>query len=322
MQLFALLPRVNCGKCGLASCFAFAKRLANGDAVPDDCPELTAAQRDALRGEGTGPIRTVFIGAGDNQLTVGGGAVFDHPERGPFHDTVFCAVIAAHDLKSVRAHAERIHECGFVRKGGTSSSAPIEMVGLRATDRDARAFLAMATEVASITTLPLMLMADGEGAPAFFKSVAPALQHRKPLLCAAYQNTVEPMAALAARFGLPLVVSCNGPLEHLAALVETTRRIGGAELDRALVLGLAPARLGAAMERLSLVRRYALEAHFAPFGYPVLYKAHAGRDPLVHAALGVMNVAAIVTLDAGALTSDELPPLLTLRDECNGRTDR
>ncbi len=52
VELYRLLPRTNCGKCGLPSCFGFAAKLATHQAVPADCPEMADAAREVLRETG------------------------------------------------------------------------------------------------------------------------------------------------------------------------------------------------------------------------------------------------------------------------------
>ncbi len=49
VEIYKLLPKTNCGKCGTTSCFGFAAKLATNQASPDDCPTMTAATREALR---------------------------------------------------------------------------------------------------------------------------------------------------------------------------------------------------------------------------------------------------------------------------------
>jgi hypothetical protein len=49
VEIYRLLPKTNCGKCGLPSCFGFAAKLATGQASPDDCASMTDAGREALR---------------------------------------------------------------------------------------------------------------------------------------------------------------------------------------------------------------------------------------------------------------------------------
>src|SRR5574341_1000423 len=49
VEIYKVLPKTNCGKCGLPSCFGFAAKLATRQASPDDCPAMTAAEHDSLR---------------------------------------------------------------------------------------------------------------------------------------------------------------------------------------------------------------------------------------------------------------------------------
>ncbi len=53
VEIYKLLPKTNCGKCGTHNCFGFAARLASHLASPDDCPVMTEAARKVLREVGT-----------------------------------------------------------------------------------------------------------------------------------------------------------------------------------------------------------------------------------------------------------------------------
>jgi hypothetical protein len=66
VEIYKLLPRTNCGKCGLPSCFGFAAKLATHQASPDDCPSMTEADREALRDADVGQCDspgTVYVQA-------------------------------------------------------------------------------------------------------------------------------------------------------------------------------------------------------------------------------------------------------------------
>jgi len=52
VEIYKLLPKTNCGKCGTTSCFGFAAKLATNQASPDDCPAMAPAAREALRQSG------------------------------------------------------------------------------------------------------------------------------------------------------------------------------------------------------------------------------------------------------------------------------
>ena len=53
VEIYKLLPRTNCGACGLPSCFGFAAKLATHQASPDDCASMTAEARELLRAADT-----------------------------------------------------------------------------------------------------------------------------------------------------------------------------------------------------------------------------------------------------------------------------
>ena len=48
VEIYRLLPKTNCGKCGTTSCFGFAAKLATHQASPDGCPTMTKAARKEL----------------------------------------------------------------------------------------------------------------------------------------------------------------------------------------------------------------------------------------------------------------------------------
>lgn len=49
VQIYKLLPKTNCGKCGTTSCMGFAAKLASHQASPEDCPTMTKAAQEELR---------------------------------------------------------------------------------------------------------------------------------------------------------------------------------------------------------------------------------------------------------------------------------
>jgi len=49
VEIYKLLPKTNCGSCGLSSCFGFAAKLASQQASLDDCPTMSAGTKETLR---------------------------------------------------------------------------------------------------------------------------------------------------------------------------------------------------------------------------------------------------------------------------------
>ena len=49
LEVYRHLPGDNCGECGRPTCMAFATALGQGEAAPDDCPEMDEEARDEVR---------------------------------------------------------------------------------------------------------------------------------------------------------------------------------------------------------------------------------------------------------------------------------
>ena len=63
VEIYKLLPKTNCGKCGTPNCFGFAVKLSTGQAKVDQCGTLTEAARSVLEAdtaEQRGQTGTVF----------------------------------------------------------------------------------------------------------------------------------------------------------------------------------------------------------------------------------------------------------------------
>ncbi len=48
VEIYKLLPKTNCGRCGTTSCMGFAAKLASHQASHDECPAMTKAAREEL----------------------------------------------------------------------------------------------------------------------------------------------------------------------------------------------------------------------------------------------------------------------------------
>ena len=61
IQIFKLLPKTNCGECGVPTCLAFAMNLAAGKAELDACPYVSDEAREKLAEASAPPIRQVAL---------------------------------------------------------------------------------------------------------------------------------------------------------------------------------------------------------------------------------------------------------------------
>ena len=68
IQIFKLLPKTNCGECGVPTCLAFAMNLASGKAELASCPYVSEEAKSQLAEASAPPIRPLTIGAGDHKV--------------------------------------------------------------------------------------------------------------------------------------------------------------------------------------------------------------------------------------------------------------
>ncbi|RLE07019.1 MAG: acetyl-CoA decarbonylase/synthase complex subunit gamma, partial [Candidatus Aminicenantes bacterium] len=63
LEIFKLLPKTNCGECGVPTCLAFAMKLAQKKAELDQCPYASDEAKAALGAASEPPIRLIKIGS-------------------------------------------------------------------------------------------------------------------------------------------------------------------------------------------------------------------------------------------------------------------
>ena len=91
IQIFKLLPKTNCGECGVPTCLAFAMNLAASKAELDSCPYVSDEAKEQLAEASAPPIRPVSIGAGTRAFKVGGETVMFRHEKTFYNPTGLAA---------------------------------------------------------------------------------------------------------------------------------------------------------------------------------------------------------------------------------------
>ncbi len=305
LDIFKLLPKTNCGDCGVPTCLAFAMKLAQGQAELDTCPHVSDETKAELGEASAPPMRAVTVGVGDDAFTVGEETVLFRHEKTFVNP---CAIGV--EVASGASDAE-IDSC--VKDATAASFERVQMqlrcgfIAVRST-ADAGRFKEVVERVAAATTLPLILMAeDSEHMAAALDSVG----KRRPLIHAATQANADAMIELATTHACPLAVRGSG-LEAVAELTEKAAKAGLKDL----VIDSAPTTAGAALRDHVFARRAALNQKFAALGYPIITFPGAlsgGDDKLeaIYGALDVVKYGSIIVL-TGAEPWRMLP-LLVLR---------
>ena len=305
IEIFKLLPKTNCGKCGVPTCLAFAMSLAAGKAELSACPLVSAEAKAKLEEASAPPIRPVVIGMGERALKVGGETVlFRHEKR--FENPPGLAMLITDKMEDaeVGARLNRFKELSYVRVG---LKLRPELVALRCDSRDGVRFAALVSRVKAESDAGIILMADN---PDIMSTALKACADLKPLIYAATPDNAERMAALAKDTGCPLVAKAQG-LEELAALTEKLTQIGVKDI----VLDSSARGLKQALQDQVMTRRLALNKKFRPLGFPTIVLANEmTADPMKEALLAATFIAkygGIIVLSD--FHGETLFPLLVLR---------
>lgn len=276
IQIFKLLPKTNCGECGVPTCLAFAMNLAGGKAELDKCPYVSDEAKEKLAAESAPPIRPVTIGTGDYAVKVGGETVLFRHEKTFVNPPGLAAVVStAEDEASVNGKLERFKACQYDRVG---LKLRAEMFVVQDTAGEADGFTALARKVVDGTGASLILKSDRVEA---LRAAAMALKDRKPLLYAATSANAEALGELAKEVACPLAVKGDGSIDSVIALTEKLTGMGLKDL----VIDTGNRDLKKVFEDQVLIRRAALKDRFRPLGFPTIIMANEMADNLMDETL-------------------------------------
>ncbi len=269
IQIFKLLPKTNCGECGVPTCLAFAMNLASGKAELEKCPYVSEEAKEKLATESAPPIRPLTIGSGEYAVKVGGETVLFRHEKTFVNPPGFAVLVKTdEDGASVAGKIERFKQAQYDRVG---LKLRAEMFAIKDTSGDSAKFNALAKTVSDQTGASMIFMSDSVDV---LTAAADAFKEKKPLLYAATSESAEALGNLAKAAACPLAVKGDGSLEGIVALTE---KLSGAGV-KDIVIDTGTRNLKKAFEEQILIRRAALKDRFRPLGFPTLIMAHEMAD--------------------------------------------
>lgn len=291
VEIFKLLPKTNCKKCGLPTCLAFAMKLAQRQASLEQCPDVSEDAKRVLGEASAPPIRPVTLGEGDKAVKLGEETVLFRHEKKFVNPCVF-----ALEIKDTASEADQI------KKVDEILGSEIDRVGQRL--RINAAFLVNASgEAGKFESLAKTVSARAAGLPVILSTTQPsaaeaALRHfsgKNPVLHGANKDNLEAMVNAAKGAKAVLGVAGSG-LDELVGLTEKAAGMGMNDL----VIDSGARTAGEMLRDNTLMRRAAIKKNFKPLGYPVLNLA-LREDKLLEtltAALGVAKFGSIVVVSS------------------------
>jgi acetyl-CoA decarbonylase/synthase, CODH/ACS complex subunit gamma len=281
IEIFKLLPKTNCGRCGVPTCLAFAMQLAARKVELSACPSVSEETKVKLADAAAPPIRTVTIGTGSRVLKVGGETVaFRHEKR--FENPPGLAVLISDTLADgeIDARLDRLKTLCYERVGMTLRA---DAAAIRNDSGQPERMVEVTARVKQKTDAALILMSTN---PDTLGAGLQAAADRRPLLYAATKDNVDKVAALAKGAGCPLVVKADG-LEELAQLTDTVEKAGVKDI----VIDSGVRTVRRAFEDQVLIRRAALGKYRA-LGFPTIaFPCEMTDNPMKEALIAATLIA-------------------------------
>ncbi len=304
IEIFKLLPKTNCGECGVPTCLAFAMNLASGKAELAACPHVSEEAKVKLAEASAPPILPVTIGVGEKPLKVGGETVlFRHEKR--FENPPGIAMLIT-DVMSESEKDARLEKFKLFKYERVGLCLAPELIAIKNESGDPQKFTDTVSKVKQAVACGIILMsASADNLAAALKISA----ERKPLIYAATAENVDRVATLAKETSCPLVAKADN-LEGLIQLTDKLTRAG----IKNIVLDSGARTLRKAFEDQVIIRKAALQKVRA-LGFPtIVFPCEMTDDPLKEALIAsvfIAKYAGIIVLSD--FKGESLFPLLVER---------
>ncbi len=289
IEIFKLLPKTNCKKCGFPTCLAFAMKLAQGGVDISKCPDISEEAKKKLGEASAPPIRTFSLGKGDRAVKVGGETVLFRHDKKFFNPTILGVNIK--DSLSDDELARKAKEVVDSEIERVGQKLKVEAISLEHTSNDPKRYES-AIKIIADNAPDAVIILNCDDASALEPAIK-IVADRRPLIYCATENNAETMASIAKTNNAPLAVSAEGP-EALSTLTEKIKGMGVEDI----VMDPRPKNAKELLQFNTIIRRSALKKGFKPLGYPVINFAMR-EDPILEsnvASIAIAKYASIVVL--------------------------
>jgi len=286
LDIFKLLPKTNCGDCGVPTCMAFAMKIAQKKAELSSCPHASEEAKAALGAASEPPVRLVKIGAGSG-LEVGGETVLFRHEKTFFHPAgIGLEIRTSRSEDEIREDIRQVEGYQVDRVGEVLKA---NLYFITHDSGEKAAFLKAISLVKENSSKGLIVDCPQEEA---LKEGLELLRHDRPAIYLRRPLT-EADIQTAKAFGSSLVIS-GASFQELADQAEKARQAGLADL----ILNCPGDGLGGAVQNNAILRRSALKKGFKPFGFPLFARVadEDGLESLASSAALLCKYASIIIL--------------------------
>ncbi len=305
IQIFKMTPKTNCKDCGSPTCMAFAMKVAQGAVDISKCPHMAQEALDALSEATAPPMKTVKVGTGEAEYTMGGETVLYRHEKTfvnkPRYAVALCSCM---DDAAIDAAIENLQKVDYDRIG---ERMHVEMINVNyCADTGVDKYVEVVKKVTGLGRTIILGCKDVEAA----KAALEVCKDLKPVLNGADASNYAEMSAVATAAGVVLGVS-GADLNELYDTVAALEKAGNKNLVLDTTFADAKAAFGGTVQ----VRRAAIKNEDRTFGYPSLVDLTKLTDDTyvqaAYASMFTMKYGSIIVMDA--MTYADALPLFGLR---------
>lgn len=288
IQIFKMTPKKNCKECGCPTCMAFSMKVAQGAMDISACPHMSQDAIDALSEATAPPMKTIKVGTGEGEFTLGGETVlYRHEKTFVSRPRYAVALCTSMDDAAVEAKLASIPKVDYDRIG---ERMYVEMVYVNCDEgASADAYVALVKKAAGLGRTLVLGCSD----PEIAKAALAEVKDGKPVLNGANASNYEAMNAVATEAGVVLGVS-GKDLNEMYDTVAALEKLG----NKNLVIDVTGATIKETFANAVQVRRAAIKDQDRTFGYPSIVNAVkvAFDDKYMQAAL-----ASLFTMKYGSI---------------------
>ena len=108
LDIFKLTPKTNCKECGCPTCMAFSMKVAQGALDISKCPHMSDDAMSALSEATAPPMKTIKVGTGEAEYSLGGETVLYRHEKTFVSKTRYAVRVNAADVDAKMAVIDNV----------------------------------------------------------------------------------------------------------------------------------------------------------------------------------------------------------------------
>ena len=263
LDIFKLSPKKNCKECGCPTCMAFSMKVAQGAVDIAACPYFAPEALAKLSAATEPPMKTIKVGAGDAELSLGGETVlFRHEKTFVSRTRYAMSLCTCMDDETVAQKLEDIKKVDYERIGERMF---VEMVSVNYSADGKQDYVELVKKAAETGRILILDCKDAEIA----KAALEVCKDGKPILNGADASNYEAMNAVATAAGVVLGVS-GADLSEIHDTVEKLEGLG----NKNLVIDVTGADVKETFKNAVQIRKAAIKDGDRTFGYPSIVNLH------------------------------------------------